>query len=87
MDLHSQETCGIQDGLRKLNLLLLKNKRLWQDPTDFFKYLKGYCREDGTRLFSEEQKAKVQQLQTKPMRNYLNMRKTKKKKNSDVVKD
>lgn len=49
-----------KDGLRKLNLLLLTKIRLWQDPTDIFKYLKGYCREDGTRHFSEVQKAKVQ---------------------------
>lgn len=49
-----------KDGLRKLNLLLLKKKRLWQDPTDIFKNLKGNCREDGTRHSLEVQKAKVQ---------------------------
>lgn len=48
-----------KDGLRKLNLLLLKRKRLWKDPTDIFKYLKGNCREDVTRHFSEVQKTKV----------------------------
>lgn len=58
-----------KDGLRKLNLLLLKRKRLCQDPTDIFKYLKENCREDVTRHFSEVQKAKVQQLQTKPVKN------------------
>lgn len=30
-----------KDGLRKLSLLLLKKKRLWQDPTAIFKYLEG----------------------------------------------
>lgn len=58
-----------KDGLRKLSLILLKKKRLWQDPTAIFKYLEGYHREDGTGLFSEAQKAKVQQLQTKPVKN------------------
>lgn len=58
-----------KDGLRKLNLLPLKKKRLWQEPTDIFKDLNGYCREDGTRHFSEVQEAKVLQLQTKPVKN------------------
>jgi len=41
-----------EERLRGLGLFSLEKKRLWEDLTAAFQYLKGACRKDGENIFS-----------------------------------